>query len=194
MIYGLPPATVRDIPPERLESPSGNRRPLHAILLTSNLPSSDLPHLTPHLHHSHSRSSGLIYVLVQLIMSVVVLLCWSTTHAEPFIYFLKFMELLALNIWSISSVAITLLIFTIVKVKFVISTSLDPLPSSKYTSCCFLLLLGVRLVEFDMRRGNPSPSWATPLTLGWHWSVAQCGTPCGSSKVVNSFTLQRRSL
>lgn len=55
-------------------------------------------------------------MLTQFIMSVMVLNCWSSTSAIPFIYFLKFAELMALNVWSFSSVAIAVLIAIIVQV------------------------------------------------------------------------------
>ncbi|CAN0189335.1 unnamed protein product, partial [Pylaiella littoralis] len=61
-------------------------------------------------------ASGVMYVLSQFIMSVMVLNCWSSKDdAGPFIYFLKFWELTVLNLWSISSLAIALLIANIVK-------------------------------------------------------------------------------
>lgn len=56
-------------------------------------------------------------MLSQFVMSVIVLLCWSTNDAKAFIYFLKFVELASLNVWCISSVAIGLLIVNIVKVR-----------------------------------------------------------------------------
>lgn len=62
-----------------------------------------------------------MYVLSQFIMSVMVLNCWSSKDdAGPFIYFLKFWELTVLNLWSISSLAIALLIANIVKVCFLL--------------------------------------------------------------------------
>lgn len=50
-------------------------------------------------------------------MSIMVLLCWSTKRAKPVIYALKFTELLALNVWATSSIAIALIIASIVKVR-----------------------------------------------------------------------------
>lgn len=61
--------------------------------------------------------SGVMYVLSQFIMSVMVLNCWSSRDsAGPFIYLLKFWELTVLNLWSISSLAIALLIANITRV------------------------------------------------------------------------------
>lgn len=57
-----------------------------------------------------------MYVLTQFIMSVMMLLCWSSEKDLGMIYILKFLELTALNTWSLSSVAIAVLITTIVRV------------------------------------------------------------------------------
>eukprot|EP00903_Cladosiphon_okamuranus_P019509 g17940.t1 len=60
--------------------------------------------------------SGTMYVLSQFVMSVMVLNCWSSKdNSGPFIYFIKFVELAVLNLWSISSFAITILIASIVQ-------------------------------------------------------------------------------
>lgn len=67
----------------------------------------------------NSRLSGVVYVLSQFVMSVMVLLCWSSNHDMPYIYALKFTELISLNVWSISSVAIAVLITKITKVGYV---------------------------------------------------------------------------
>ncbi|CAM9962234.1 unnamed protein product, partial [Laminaria digitata] len=62
-------------------------------------------------------ASGVMYVLSQFIMSVMVLNCWSSRrHSGPIIYILKFWELASLNLWSISSLAIAILIASIVHV------------------------------------------------------------------------------
>ena len=62
--------------------------------------------------------SGAMYVMSQFILSVMVLNCWtSKDDAGPFIYFLKFVELAVLNLWSISSLAIAILIASIVQVQ-----------------------------------------------------------------------------
>lgn len=55
-------------------------------------------------------------------MAMMILLCWSSEASKPYIYVLKFIELLFLNAWSISSVAIALLITNIVKVRVPAST------------------------------------------------------------------------
>lgn len=61
--------------------------------------------------------SGVMYVVAQFLMSVMVLNCWSSkADAGPFVYFLKFAELAVLNLWSISSLAIAILIASIVQV------------------------------------------------------------------------------
>ncbi|CAN0114455.1 unnamed protein product [Ectocarpus fasciculatus] len=61
-------------------------------------------------------ASGVMYVMSQFIMSVMVLNCWSSRDGSgPFIYFLKFWELTVLNLWSISSLAIAILIASIVQ-------------------------------------------------------------------------------
>eukprot|EP00903_Cladosiphon_okamuranus_P019508 g17939.t1 len=60
--------------------------------------------------------SGVMYVMSQFVMSVMVLNCWSSKDdSGPFIYFLKFVELTVLNLWSISSLAIAVLIAIIVQ-------------------------------------------------------------------------------
>lgn len=61
--------------------------------------------------------SGVTYVVSQFILSVMVLNCWSSRqHAGPVIFLVKFVELAALNLWGISSVAIAFLIANIVQV------------------------------------------------------------------------------
>eukprot|EP00752_Nemacystus_decipiens_P008223 g7353.t1 len=60
--------------------------------------------------------SGAMYVMSQFIMSVMVLNCWSSHgDAGNFIFFVKFVELAVLNLWSISSLAIAILIASIVQ-------------------------------------------------------------------------------
>ncbi|CAN0113754.1 unnamed protein product [Scytosiphon promiscuus] len=61
-------------------------------------------------------ASGVLYVMSQFIMSVMVLNCWSSKdNSGPFVYFLKFWELTVLNLWSISSLAMAILIARIVQ-------------------------------------------------------------------------------
>lgn len=62
--------------------------------------------------------SGVTYVVSQFVLSVMVLNCWSSRrYAGPVIYLVKFVELAALNLWGISSVAIAFLIAKIVQVR-----------------------------------------------------------------------------
>lgn len=62
--------------------------------------------------------SGVMYVLSQFILSVMVLNCWtSKREAGPVIFLIKFWELAVLNLWSISSLAIAVLIAIIVQVR-----------------------------------------------------------------------------
>lgn len=78
--------------------------------------------------------SGVMYVMSQFVMSVMVLNCWSSKDdSGPFIFFVKFVELAVLNLWSISSLAIAILIASIVQVPIIYlpalcTTFLGPLP------------------------------------------------------------------
>ena len=66
---------------------------------------------------STPNQSGVAYVLSQSIMSVMVLNCWSSRKtAGPAIYFFKFIELTAVNLWAISSLSIAIVITRIVQV------------------------------------------------------------------------------
>lgn len=70
------------------------------------------------MRRASSPSSGVLYVMSQFIMSVMVLNCWSSKDdSGPFVYFLKFWELTVLNLWSISSLAMAILIARIVRVR-----------------------------------------------------------------------------
>lgn len=67
--------------------------------------------------------SAVIYVICKSILSVMVLNCWSSRRvAGRVIFIVKFVELASLNLWSISSVAIALLIASIVQVYLVVSS------------------------------------------------------------------------
>lgn len=59
----------------------------------------------------------MVYAWSQLIMTIMIVSCWSSSSALALIYLLKFLELLSSNIWSMSSVAVALLIASIVKVR-----------------------------------------------------------------------------
>lgn len=61
--------------------------------------------------------SGLVCTLSQTIMSMMVLLCWVQKDDLTTIYAMKFVEMASINVWSISSLAIALLIANIVKVR-----------------------------------------------------------------------------
>lgn len=60
--------------------------------------------------------SGVLYVMSQFVMSLMVINCWSSDLGGPFIYFLKFVELTAVNLGAISSLAIAVLIASVVQV------------------------------------------------------------------------------
>ncbi|CAN0113956.1 unnamed protein product, partial [Scytosiphon promiscuus] len=59
--------------------------------------------------------SGVMYVVSQFTMCMMVVNCWSSNLAGPFIYFLKFVELTAVNLGAISSLAIAVLIASVVQ-------------------------------------------------------------------------------
>ncbi|CBJ31672.1 hypothetical protein Esi_0273_0019 [Ectocarpus siliculosus] len=85
-------------------------------------------------------ASGVMYVMSQFIMSVMVLNCWSSRDdSGPFIYFLKFLELTALNLWSISSLAIAILIASIVQ-SFVKLRRVPTMIGSTRAACVCLVL------------------------------------------------------
>ncbi|CAM9696617.1 unnamed protein product [Choristocarpus tenellus] len=52
--------------------------------------------------------SGFGYASSQLIMSIMVINCWSTNELKPFIYTLKFLELWSVNVFSLSNLALTI--------------------------------------------------------------------------------------
>ncbi|CAN0482834.1 unnamed protein product [Ectocarpus sp. 12 AP-2014] len=85
-------------------------------------------------------ASGVMYVMSQFIMSVMVLNCWSSRDdSGPVIYFLKFWELTVLNLWSISSLAIAILIASIVQ-SFVKLKRVPTMIGSKRAACVCLVL------------------------------------------------------
>lgn len=60
--------------------------------------------------------SGLVYISAQQFLSVMILLCWGSSKAAPLMYIVKFLEVASLNVWSLSSIAVTVLIASIVRV------------------------------------------------------------------------------
>ncbi|CAB1103465.1 unnamed protein product [Ectocarpus sp. CCAP 1310/34] len=85
-------------------------------------------------------ASGVMYVMSQFIMSVMVLNCWSSRDdSGPFIYFLKFWELTVLNLWSISSLAIAILIASIVQ-SFVTLRRVPTMIGSTRAACVCVVL------------------------------------------------------
>lgn len=90
-----------------------------------------------------SRDSGLVYTLSTHLMSTMILLCWTTEEYLTAIYILKFIEMTATNVWSLSSLAVAVLIAFIVQVIaiiiiIIIDGSSRPSASQTVTDWLFL--------------------------------------------------------
>ncbi|CAM9979440.1 unnamed protein product, partial [Ectocarpus fasciculatus] len=92
--------------------------------------------------------SAVTYVVSQFIMSVMVINCWSSkARAGPVIYLLKFIELTSINLWAISSMAIALLIASIVQAFSKMRRVPRVIGSSRVIWSCIIVAVGLALLS-----------------------------------------------
>ncbi|CBJ31674.1 hypothetical protein Esi_0273_0022 [Ectocarpus siliculosus] len=115
-------------------------------------------------------ASAVTYVVSQLVMSVMVINCWSSkTRAGPVIYVLKFVELTSINLWAISSMAISLLIASIVQAFSKMRRVPRVIGSSRVIWSCVFVAMGLTLLS--------APFWNDVLVTGSYFWITNRNDP-----------------
>ncbi|CAM9911634.1 unnamed protein product [Ectocarpus sp. 12 AP-2014] len=113
-------------------------------------------------------------------MSVMVINCWSSkTSAGPVIYLLKFVELTSINLWAISSVAIALLIASIVQAFSKMRRVPRVIGSSRVIWSCVVVAMGLTLLS--------APFWNDVLVTGSYFWITNSNDPRLSRWISLSF-------